>query len=203
MASHQINLNYCAQCREIDQQTVLNCRWLNVSFCRLSCLKAFYEKVVKECDLCKKSLDYNRIHLRDDIQSGNLFTFVCDQCFDRRAQLLIHCYCCSKVCYKGFDTHNVTTSGLISKYLCSVDCESKSTPDKRIAACSVCDADGKYAAIFYNNQKYSICSSSCLLGFEKSHKISIGLFPPQQKTNENPFQWNRILILISQFTRNL
>lgn len=182
MAYQQINLNYCAQCKRIDKETVYNCRWLQFSFCCLTCLKRFYSKLAAECDLCSNRLDFSRIYLRDDIpcsDDSNSLRFICDQCFDRRTPLAVHCHCCSKVCYRGFGALNLTVSGLIPKYLCSADCRNVNTKvvGQALTTCCECGIQGKYDRILYDSQNYAICASSvCLESFTFKHHIKIGSF---------------------------
>lgn len=183
MAYRQINLNfnYCAQCKQLDEEIVYNCRWLQFSFCCLTCLKRFHAKIGRVCDLCGKHLDFSRIHVRDDVpnDNNNTFVFICDQCFDRRTPFAVHCHSCAKVCYKGFEfgAHPLTVSGLISKYLCSADCKTKSDSMKvaRTEICSECGIQGKCDSIRCDSYNYAICSSTvCLENFQQSHQIQIG-----------------------------
>lgn len=177
MAHQQIKLNYCAQCEQIDKGIIHNCRWLHFSFCRLRCLKRFYRKIAAKCDLCKEDLDFRRIHVRDDVINDTTFVFICDQCFDRRTTLAVHCHCCLKVCYKGFGARGLTVSGLISKYLCSSDCKTESTKVTRLTICSVCGVQGKCDPILNDGRNYDTCTSSmCVETFEQSHQIQIGLW---------------------------
>lgn len=176
MAHQQIKLNYCAQCKQIDKESVYNCRWLQFNFCHLMCLKQFYLKLATECDLCKKSLDLNRIHVRDDIKSNdNKFHFICDQCFDRRSSFAVHCHCCQNVCYKGFGAQIVTESGLISKFICSSECQKKVVHS--LIACCECGIQQKCDPILYDNKIDAICVSSvCLANFKLKYGNQIGSY---------------------------
>lgn len=116
MANRQINLNYCAECQQIDKANIFNCRWLQFDFCALTCLKQFYAKIVIACDLCERKFDQNnRVHVRDDVPNHlqNSYAFICDECFDRRSVLATRCHYCTKVCYKGFGAQLITATGSI------------------------------------------------------------------------------------------
>ncbi|XP_055319578.1 zinc finger MYM-type protein 2-like [Sitodiplosis mosellana] len=161
----QINLNYCTQCSQIDIERVYNCRWLNFNFCRLKCLQQYIDRIAPNCDVCKKRLNNDRIHLRDDVK--NCYAFVCDECFEERTPLAFRCYCCANKCYKGFEkTWDLTTSGLISKYVCSDECRSLSLTSggqrKRLASCSECDGQATCVRTVQNGIFQSICCAKCL-----------------------------------------
>ncbi|XP_031622481.1 uncharacterized protein LOC116340241 [Contarinia nasturtii] len=196
MSLQQIKLNYCAQCKQIDKERVFNCRWLNLSFCRINCLKRFYDRVASMCDICKSSFtDYNRIHLRDDVTNTNLFTFICDECFEQRKSLLTQCHCCSNVCYKSGNTPiandtsetsskspcgalELTGVGLISKFVCSNECKilcEKNENQKRraLGLCSECEKHGKYAQIIHNGISLEVCSEKCIETLEQRLSIKI------------------------------
>lgn len=186
MACRQINLIYCAECRQIDKANISNCRWLQFNFCRLSCLKDFYAKMLDKCDQCAENLDHNnRVHVRDDVSknSENTYTFICDQCFDRRFALAVHCHYCASVCYKGFTAQLITISGLIMKYRCSNDCQPKVLQHEELTTCSDCNSLSKCEHINFNGQWLAICSVVCLENFAKQNKISIGLFLFSSKLN--------------------
>lgn len=114
MANHQIKLNYCAECRQIDKENIFNCRWLQFTFCTLTCLKQFYAKIVIACDLCERAFDQNnRVHVRDDVPKHveNSYTFICDECLVGRSALATLCHYCTNICYKGFGAQLMTTTG--------------------------------------------------------------------------------------------
>lgn len=116
MANRQINLNFCAECRQIDKANIFNCRWLQFSFCCLNCLKQFYAKIVIACDLCERKFGQeNRVHVRADVPKhvGNSYTFICDGCLDRRAAFATRCHHCTKICYVGSGAQLITTTGTI------------------------------------------------------------------------------------------
>lgn len=181
MSSQKINFNYCAQCKEINIKSIYNCQWLNLSFCRLKCLKQFYEQNTSTCDICKKHFHYNRIYLRDDVKNNDLFKFICNECYDQRTQLAVYCYYCAGVCYKGAGAQAVTTTGLISKYVCSDECKKFSMGNdnesiKNDMTCSVCEAHGKRMHFFQDDdQKRNICSTMCLELFKMNHAAEFGL----------------------------
>lgn len=171
------HLNYCVQCRQIDKEGVNNCRWLNFSFCHLNCLKQFYASVVTKCDLCKAELDYNRIYLRDDVKNSHLFTFICDKCFDQRKQHALSCHYCASVCYMGYGTQKLTTTGLIPKYVCSDQCMALSTecaPNiSKLTQCSECGLQRKCIDIYEDSDKKKICSV-CVEPFQIRHEKNFG-----------------------------
>lgn len=178
----QIKLNYCVQCKQIDKENIYNCRWLNLNFCCLLCLQRFFDRIALKCDICNKQLNYNRIHLRDDLKTNPLFTFVCDECFVQRNPLAVKCYCCENTCYKGFGTFDLTTSGLISKYVCSDECRIVSLTKHgernkiQLASCSECDIRGPCAQAIENGKFRLICSVKCLDTIEKNLATQFGLF---------------------------
>lgn len=179
MANRQINLNYCAECHQIDKANISNCRWLQFNFCTLTCLKRFHAKIVVECDLCKQKFNHNnRVHVRDDVLNhiDNSHTFICDQCFDGRSALAAHCHYCTKICYKGFGAQLITATGLIMKYRCAIDCQAKMVNRKELTVCSECDSLSKCEDISYNDQMYAICSVICLENFTQREKNSVGSF---------------------------
>lgn len=119
MACQQIEMNYCAECHQLDKANIFNCRWLQFNFCTISCLKRFHAKIVIACDLCEQNFDRNkRVHVRDDVskQVENSYTFICDACLQRRSALATHCHYCTKRCYKEFGAQLMTTSGLTLHY---------------------------------------------------------------------------------------
>lgn len=113
MAScRQIDINHCAECHQLDKANIFNCRWLQFNFCKITCLKQFYAKIVVACDLCERKFDQNnRVHVRDDVPIGNSYTFICEECLGRRSALATHCHYCTKRCYRGFDAQLMTTTG--------------------------------------------------------------------------------------------
>lgn len=171
----QISVNYCAQCKEINNETVYNCRWLNLSFCRLKCLQQFYDQITSTCDICKQRLHFNRIHLRDDVKNNDLFTFVCDECFDQRVHKAVHCHYCSGVCYKEAGAQELTTTGLIEKYACSTECIKNRFAKSMKMICTACGIQGKCLDAFQDDQRHTICSEPCMEAFERSHAIKFGL----------------------------
>lgn len=180
MACPQIKLSYCAQCHQIGKETVYNLHWLNKSLCNLKCLKRYQSEIALECDLCNEFLKYNRIYLRTDVPSKNGLTFICVECVGGRSGLAVNCVRCEQVCYKGHGAQNVTTSGLIPKFLCSENCnalvENRQKHSMRMKSCSICGVDGKYAKIIYNGLEHGICSAWCLISFENSCGIHFGNF---------------------------
>lgn len=179
-----INLNYCAQCKQIDTERVSNCRWLNFNFCHLKCLQLFIDRL--ECDICKRKfhnncteqLNYNRIHLRDDVK--NLVTFVCDECFVQRTPLAIKCYFCADKCYEGFGTWDLKTTGLISKYVCSEQCRilalTTNGHKTELVSCSECHGQEKNCTrIMQNGIVQSIRCPKCLERAVNEQKIKFGL----------------------------
>lgn len=111
----QININYCAECHQLDKANIFNCRWLQFNFCTITCLKQFHAKIVVACDLCERTFDQNtRVHVQDDVPkhvAGNSYKFICEECLDRRAPLATYCHYCTKRCYKGFGAQLMTTTG--------------------------------------------------------------------------------------------
>lgn len=179
MACRQIELNFCAECRQINKANIFNCRWLQFNFCTLTCLKRFYARIVVECDLCKLKFNHiDRVHVRDDVPKilEDSHTFICDQCFDGRTELAKRCHYCTKICYETFGAQLMTTTGLIKKYRCSSDCQPKLVNPKQLTVCSVCGCLNKCQTISYNDQIYAICSAMCLENFRESEKVSVGSF---------------------------
>lgn len=178
----QIKFNYCVQCKQIDKENIYNCRWLNLNFCCLLCLQQFFDQIALKCDICNKQLNYNRIHLRDDLKNNKLFTFVCDECFVQRNPLAVKCHYCASKCYKGFGTFDLTTSGVISKYVCSNECRimSLTKHDKRnkieLTSCSECDIRRPCVQAIENGKFRLICSMKCLDAIEKNLATKFGLF---------------------------
>lgn len=171
------HVNYCAQCKQIGKDGVGNCRWLNFSFCHLNCLKRFYSEFANKCDLCEKQLGYKRIHLRDDVKNKQLLTFVCDECFDQRKQNALKCFYCANVCYKGYGIQKLTTTGHISKYVCSDECKILSTKEcgrvSKPTVCSVCELQRKCTDICQDGHMYAVCSI-CVETFVR-HGIKFGI----------------------------
>lgn len=177
MSFRQIKLNYCAQCKQIDKELVYNCRWLNLSFCRINCLKQFYDRIASQCDLCKNQLNYKRIHLRDDVKNINLFTFVCDECFKKRKPLAIYCHNCSNVCYNPpfGDAFALTQSGLIAKFVCSSDCKIDENRLCETLSCSECNKRAKCDQVVHGGNTLRICSKTCFGSLEQRLKIKFGM----------------------------
>lgn len=179
MACQKINLNYCAECHQIDKANISNCAFLQFNFCTLTCLKCFNAKIVVDCDLCKQKFNHNnRIHVRDDVSkdAGNSYIFICDQCFERRSTLATRCHYCTNVCYKGFGAQLMTATGLIMKYRCSIDCQAKVVNRKELTVCSECSSLSKCDEINCNGQMYAVCSVMCFENYTEREKISVGSF---------------------------
>lgn len=180
MACAETVLNYCAQCQQINTETVFNCRWLNFGFCNLKCLNKFQNEIAPECNICEEFLDYDRIYLRDDAKISSVLTFICADCFFARSGLSVNCYLCSKICYIGYGTLKLTTSGLIPKYLCASDCDgsdgNKRKSSMTMETCAKCGIHGKCAKISCNGHEYGICTAVCLTQFGKDNSTQFGNF---------------------------
>lgn len=172
-----MDLNYCVECHQMDKANTSNCRWLQFNFCRLTCLQRFFAKTAVECDLCKEKLEpRHRVHVRDDVSKHikNTHVFICDRCFNERSGLAINCHYCTKICYEGYGAQQMTITGLIKKYRCSVDCQRQVVNRCELTVCALCDGISKCKPVSCGGQMLAICSAKCLEKLAEREKIAVG-----------------------------
>lgn len=166
----------CDNCKHFFGESENTVRWYENVFCKLGCLKEYFEKHASECYGCKAAL---KSPTEFPLKTPSSVLYFCsEKCLGEHKANKIVCL----FCFKRLETNTKPTSGSPIQVFCSSGCSKKwmHSYSDRVddpIPCVQCESvSSNHKLIYFGQTNQAFCVDNCFSVVEQSNVSKYGEF---------------------------